>query len=163
MIDAAEWQRNNEAYLAAAFKWVRLCLESLAEPQQPTVVIQNETPPIVNQQAEQERRWNMFRKSKTTVEMPMPIAQIGSSLSDGEIFRAQIEEAAAAFEETAKVEPPPALVILSERLGLSNFERNILLLCAALELDTGIAALCARAHDDERKPYPTFALALFGP
>jgi ATP-dependent 26S proteasome regulatory subunit len=53
-----------------------------------------------------------------------------------------------------------ALTILSERLGLSAFERNILLLCAAMELDTRIAALCARAQDDSNKPFPTFALAL---
>jgi len=55
---------------------------------------------------------------------------------------------------------PSALAILSERLGLSPFERNILLLCAAMELDTRIAALCARAQDDPNRPFPTFALAL---
>jgi winged helix domain-containing protein/ATPase family protein associated with various cellular activities (AAA) len=54
----------------------------------------------------------------------------------------------------------PAIAILSERLGLSPFERNILLLCAAMELDTRIASLCARAQDDPGKPFPTFALAL---
>jgi SpoVK/Ycf46/Vps4 family AAA+-type ATPase len=63
---------------------------------------------------------------------------------------------AAAAEEEA----PSALAILSERLGLSPFERNILLLCAAMELDTRIAALCARAQDDPNRPFPTFALVL---
>ncbi len=29
-----------------------------------------------------------------------------------------------------------------------------------MELDTRIPALCARAHDDVSKPYPTFALAM---
>ena len=56
--------------------------------------------------------------------------------------------------------PPPALLVLSERLGLSPFEKNILLLCAAVELDTSIAGLCARAQDDPQRMYPTFALAL---
>jgi AAA+ superfamily predicted ATPase len=157
MIDAAEWQRNNEAYLAAAFNWLRLRLEMLAPP--PSVIIQNAPQQIVSPLVE-ERRWGFFRQSKTAVEMPMPIAQIGTSLSEGEILHAQIEEAAAALDETAKVEPPPALVILSERLGLSNFERDVLLLCAALELDTRFAALCARAHDDAQKTNPTFALAM---
>jgi hypothetical protein len=55
---------------------------------------------------------------------------------------------------------PSALAMLGERLGLSPFEKNVLLLCAAMELDTRIAALCARAHDDTNKPFPTFALAL---
>jgi hypothetical protein len=51
-------------------------------------------------------------------------------------------------------------VLLGQRLGLSRFERDVLLLCAALELDTRTAALCARAQDDPSRPYPTFALAL---
>lgn len=55
---------------------------------------------------------------------------------------------------------PPALDVLARRLGLSAFERDVLVLCAAVELDTRIAALCARAQNDTGKPYPTFALAL---
>ena len=34
------------------------------------------------------------------------------------------------------------------------------MLCAAMELDTGIAGMCARAQGDSSRPYPTFALAL---
>jgi hypothetical protein len=60
----------------------------------------------------------------------------------------------------AQMDPPPALVILGHRLGLSQFEQEALLLCAAMELDTGIAALCARAQRDSARAYPTFALAL---
>ena len=37
-------------------------------------------------------------------------------------------------------ETPSALEILGDRLGLSAFERNVLLLCAAAELDTPIAS-----------------------
>jgi hypothetical protein len=53
----------------------------------------------------------------------------------------------------------PALVILSRRLGLVRFEEDVLLLCAAMELDTRTAALCARAQADPARA-PTFALAL---
>ncbi|MGP1667429.1 MAG: AAA family ATPase, partial [Rhodanobacter sp.] len=53
-----------------------------------------------------------------------------------------------------------ALPQLAERLGLSAFERDILLLCVAMELDTRIPALCAGAQQDSARPYPTFALAL---
>jgi hypothetical protein len=56
-------------------------------------------------------------------------------------------------------EPRPALQILARRLGLSPFERDVLLLCVAMELDTRIATLCTGAQDEPR-PYPTFALAL---
>jgi ATP-dependent 26S proteasome regulatory subunit len=61
---------------------------------------------------------------------------------------------------TQGAEFPSALAILSERLGLSTFERNILLLCAAMELDTRTATLCARAQGDSNNRFPTFALAL---
>jgi hypothetical protein len=60
---------------------------------------------------------------------------------------------------------PPALEKLAERLGLSTFERNMLLLCAAVELDTGIAALCAQAQGisapgEAPRAWPTFALGM---
>ncbi|MDE2154826.1 MAG: ATP-binding protein [Xanthomonadaceae bacterium] len=53
----------------------------------------------------------------------------------------------------------PALAVLAERLGLSAFERDLLLLCIGMELDTRMPALCAQAQHDPGKPYPTFALA----
>lgn len=56
--------------------------------------------------------------------------------------------------------PLPALTTLAQRLGLSDFERDVLLLCAAMELDTRTAVLCAQAQHDASKPYPTFALAM---
>jgi AAA+ superfamily predicted ATPase len=63
-------------------------------------------------------------------------------------------------ETKPDTETPSALEMLSDRLGLSQFERNVLFLCAAMELDTRIAGLCARAQDDPQKNFPTFALAL---
>jgi hypothetical protein len=56
--------------------------------------------------------------------------------------------------------PPPALVVLAARTGLRSFERNVLLLCASVELDPSIRGLCAAAHGNEAMTYPTFALAL---
>jgi ATP-dependent 26S proteasome regulatory subunit len=58
------------------------------------------------------------------------------------------------------VSPSPAMRMLAERLGLSRFEQEILLLCAAMEFDTRIPSLCARAQGDHTRPYPTFALAM---
>jgi len=43
---------------------------------------------------------------------------------------------------------------------LSRFERDVLLLCAGIELDTRLAGLCALAQHDPRQTSPTFALAL---
>jgi hypothetical protein len=62
--------------------------------------------------------------------------------------------------EAEAAEHPPALRLLVGRFGLTDFERCTLLLCAAMELDTRIAGLCARAQGDGGRPYPTFALAL---
>jgi hypothetical protein len=49
-------------------------------------------------------------------------------------------------------EPPAALESLCAMFGLTAFERNILLLCAGVELDSKLANLCASR--------PTFSLAL---
>ena len=48
--------------------------------------------------------------------------------------------------------PPPELVRLGQVLGLSAFERQMLLLCAAMELDPRIGALCAQAQNDPAQP-----------
>jgi hypothetical protein len=57
-------------------------------------------------------------------------------------------------------DPPPQLGILSAAFGLSEFERSIVLLCAAVELDSSFAGLCATAQGDAARQYPTFSLAL---
>ncbi len=73
---------------------------------------------------------------------------------------AQVAQAAQERSVAAQTQPPPALLMLGAQLGLAPFEQEILLLCAALELDTRLPALCARAQGDPNRPYPTFALAL---
>ena len=55
---------------------------------------------------------------------------------------------------------PPALELLGDRLGLSRFERLVLMLAAATELDPSIAARCAEANGNPPAAYPTLALAL---
>ena len=70
-----------------------------------------------------------------------------------------VKDALARREEAARSDPPPALVLIAQRLQLSAFERDTLLLCAAVEFDPGFAALCARTQGNARN-YPTFALAL---
>ncbi|AFY57573.1 AAA+ family ATPase [Rivularia sp. PCC 7116] len=77
-----------------------------------------------------------------------------------EVADTDIEQAYAAMAEVAAVEPYPTLISLSRRFGLSAFEQKVLLLCAGMELDTGIAGLCAKAQKNSQSPYPTFALAL---
>jgi len=45
-------------------------------------------------------------------------------------------------------------------LGLTQFERDVLLLCAGVELESRFAAACADAQNDPRLAAPTFSLAL---
>jgi hypothetical protein len=53
-----------------------------------------------------------------------------------------------------------ALDTLCAAFALSSFERDVLLLCAGMELDARFASLCATAQGDPRRAYPTFSLAL---
>ena len=64
------------------------------------------------------------------------------------------------LEAAAVMERPPVLESLCTLFNLSLFERNVLLLCAGMELDGSFATLCAHAHGDEQRTYPTFGLAL---
>jgi hypothetical protein len=50
--------------------------------------------------------------------------------------------------------------VVADVFGLSAFERDLLLLCAAVELDSEVPGLCASAHGDPTRPYVTFGLAL---
>ncbi|HXQ70222.1 MAG TPA: ATP-binding protein [Pyrinomonadaceae bacterium] len=73
----------------------------------------------------------------------------------------EIDEAAGLMREAeSRLQPPPALTVLAHRFGLSEFERNVLLLCAAIEFDSRIAGLCALAQGDATRSYPTFALTM---
>lgn len=62
--------------------------------------------------------------------------------------------------QTPTAVPPTALDRLTAAFGLSAFERALVLLCAAAELDSSVAALCAAAQGEPSRNYPTFSLAL---
>jgi len=68
--------------------------------------------------------------------------------------------AEAAMGSNLEIDPPPALEQLCHSFELSCFERNILLLCAGVELDAGFARLVAAAQNDSHRTFPTFGLAL---
>lgn len=131
MNDLAQWQKANERYLATVLERLRLRLEEKAQ------ALTKETPPASS---------GRFFKRKPQVLLAPPEEQLG--------------EADPTIADEKTLEPPPALIMLQQRFGLSSFEHDILLLCAAMELDTRIASLCAQAQDDPHRPYPTFALAL---
>jgi hypothetical protein len=55
---------------------------------------------------------------------------------------------------------PPALEMLSQAFGLTQFERALLLLCAAVELDHGLARLCGRLQGVTELRTVSFGFAL---
>ncbi|MBV9409292.1 MAG: ATP-binding protein, partial [Candidatus Eremiobacteraeota bacterium] len=87
-------------------------------------------------------------------------AQIVTAL---ERLRALLEAHAAGTEATAEplvVDPASRLARVCATFRLSAFERDVLLLAAAPDLDGRFSALCAQATGDVGRPHPTFSLAL---
>jgi hypothetical protein len=71
----------------------------------------------------------------------------------------------AAFEEAARqiaegMTSPPALDAVCAAFDLSTFERDILVMCAAVEIDPEFRRLCAAAQPNAQLSYPTFNLAM---
>lgn len=139
--DLLVWSTQNEKFLSTALKWLRLRLKEYIErgPNPQPV-----TTPVAPPSGSSFFNWLQPEKIK-------PAEQVVET----EVMRAARE-----MTQAQNVEPPPALLILSERFGLSTFEQAVMLLCAGMELDTRMAGLCAEAQADPNRPYPTFALAL---
>jgi hypothetical protein len=75
--------------------------------------------------------------------------------------RADLEQAERDCLKTRAAMPdPPALDVVTELFGLSEFERAVLVLCAGVELVSTLADDCADAHGDRSRRYATFGLAL---
>ncbi|GET42712.1 ATP-binding protein [Microseira wollei] len=61
---------------------------------------------------------------------------------------------------SALLPTPSALQQLCREFKLSDFERDLLLLCVGMELDPSFADLCARSGGGEELGFPTFNLAM---
>jgi AAA+ superfamily predicted ATPase len=75
-------------------------------------------------------------------------------------FDSQQRSGAALSPPPDALEPPAAIDWLSEIFGLSPFERDLLLLCAGVEMDSSLAQLCAEANGHAQRAYATFGLAM---
>ncbi|MEO1208788.1 MAG: ATP-binding protein [Cyanobacteria bacterium J06638_20] len=147
MNDLEHWQNQNEAYLSAALAWLRLRLQRQINA--------GSSAPETAPSRTWWERLNTPLLCHSGSQQPEALAPQPKRVSDAEIDRA-----AAAMTKAEAMEPPPALVQISQRFGLSPFEQQVLLLCAAMELDTRIARLCAQVQDNPNQSYPTFALAM---
>ena len=173
MNELERWLAANDLHLAAGIGWIRQRLDTLAEPMQPADVMTSRPAEPVEPVSEQvsdapsarPRSFfgRLFGRHEDTASTPAPAATAFPG-APAPAPPPEVRPSAAPLPElmvtAQKAEHPPALVLLARRLGLSEFEAHTLLLCAALELDTRVSALCARAQQDPSRAYPTFALAL---
>jgi hypothetical protein len=125
------WQESNQRYLSAAMKWLRLGLKQLA----------------LTSGSAASRPDNGGKKA-------------GEKKTKAADRATGIQRAAERMVEEEKKRPPPALPLLSDLMGLTEFEKNLLLLCAAMEIDTGMGSLCASVQGGPDHGHATFALAL---
>ena len=58
------------------------------------------------------------------------------------------------------IRPAAAIDVLTETFSLTSFERDILLLCAGIEMDSALAQLCGNALGRDHRSSINFALAL---
>jgi len=133
MNEREQWLQSNDDYLRDAIHWVKLRLQRQIDSVAP---VKNPEPVKTH--------WFKPNTDETAAQ------------PDESAKTAVLALAAERMASAEAANPPPALLILSQQLGLTRFEREVLLLCVAMELDGATAALCVKAHG---KPYPTFALA----
>ncbi|MCA2218013.1 ATP-binding protein [Jidongwangia harbinensis] len=160
-MSADTWEDRNNAYLSAALAWLHLLLDRHTPASAATTV----PAPAVTVEAPVNRQGRLFRR-RTTVPLT-PLRELGAGDPDRGIATAlvttadpDLDAARQAMEEAEKGDPPPAMIRLGQLFGLSAFERCLLLLCAAMELDPTMSSRYARAQGDGRLAYPTFALAM---
>lgn len=156
MSELSDWQKGNDKYLTTALAWLRLRLERLGQTDAAPTVLPFDSSPLPEEAKPEDRCWMRRFLGKSS---PKPSAEPLLALPSHDDIEERLAEAVAAMEEAEKLDPPPALLILVQRFGLSQFESDLLLLCAAPELDTRIPALCAQAQVEPDRTYPTFALA----
>ncbi|MGB3615776.1 MAG: hypothetical protein WBA10_18415, partial [Elainellaceae cyanobacterium] len=112
-----QWLAHNDNFLGAALDWLKLRLLLQAEVVSPPTAEPSRSAP-----------WKPSRDATRATTK-------------------DLHHAAQAMATALEVSPPPALALLGELFELTVFEQQVLLLCAAMELDTQIAPLCAQAQD----------------
>jgi len=177
MSDYAPWLEANDQYLAAALADLRARLQRAAQshdapatPPAAAATALMESAPAVSAPGGQKHSWFARMFSSQPARTPLSNAQMKIVDTPPAAQPLVVDVPDVGTTAAGAVTSPvssvtdgsthtPALSVLANRLGLSAFERDLLLLCVGMELDTRMPALCAQAQHDPAKPYPTFALA----
>jgi hypothetical protein len=161
MNDYAQWLEANDRFLAAALAELRARLEragqrhdaSAAPPAAPATALM-ESAPAVSVSAASKPSWlaRMFRAPRLAAPTQAGPALAGDRPAASPVVAvvpdADVNVAATAAPASAsgdEANHTPAWNLLASRLGLTAFERDVLLLCIGMEPDTRFPALCAQA------------------
>jgi hypothetical protein len=155
------WLERNNAYLAAALTHLRELLRAAIGPA--TVPLESVGGAALTVPAGAGSPgmadWpglNLFRRRTPANAVPQVLLLPAAEGIDPPAVAVAAEQLA----EASTGDPLPALLMLAERLGLSDFERDILLLCLAAELDPGIQESFSAAQGGQGRSNPSFALAM---
>ena len=131
------WQQNNQRYLSAALEWLRLRLLRLAQGSATAAPIDCRSDP----EPPSASKWRFWDKPDPNATSPRRLLLPAPTVPL--VTDEQLAQAALEMETAEAARPAPAMVVLSQNFELSEFEKNVLLLCAAMEFDPRIAGLCA--------------------
>jgi hypothetical protein len=161
------WHEANQRYLMARLAFVRDALKrhaalastdagsapddathEVASGEQEVAAVENEWDVTAPHEVASEEG-GATGTSATAAKEETPAPEV-----NGEELELRLRDAAGALPAKA------ALDNLCETFALTPFERDVLLMCAGMELDAAFAPLCAAAQGDAQRTYPTFGLAL---
>jgi SpoVK/Ycf46/Vps4 family AAA+-type ATPase len=155
---ATRWAKMNQAYLNRELLRLRLLLQrrtAWLRRQWKHDPIQNYQMQVISDDEadwlltgdDHEAEATFYQKDPEALALSQRIAKLEAEL-------AELKQA------LVKAGTPPALEVLSHRFGLTPFERDVLLLCLAPELDATFERLYAYVQDDVSRKYGTIDLAL---
>jgi len=156
----AQWLTANDQYLALALGWLRVRLDQLAEEVHGAPPAPAAPAPAAAPQSAQRARPVLGRlfpgaQSAPLRSLPAPGPVVGEA-GGGAAPAAPPQ----AMLDAEQADPPPALMMLARRMGLTRFETMTMLMCVAIELDPHMGVLYARAQGDAPSTGPSFALAM---
>jgi hypothetical protein len=146
---STSWAQSNDSYVALSLSRLRLLLGRAAQRR-----AEPGAPPAPEPPAPAERRRSLWRARPDALPA-LPAAPADRRGGDLDDTIAEVQTQLATLVDGMAA--PPALAALADAFGLSDFERDTLLLCAAPELDTGIGELLDRGYGQRR---PSFAIAM---
>ena len=168
-VELDPWQTRNAEYLGAALASLRQRLQAAVRvtrsatassqaTSQATAVCTAKSDPRPSNLAERVSTGFFRRRAVADVATSSAVPLLAGTPTVA--IETTPDDLAHRLAAASEGDPPPALLMLAKRLGLSNFDRDILLLCVAQELDPGTGARCAAAQGQVDRDHATFALAM---